>query len=234
MRKDIILSVKNLNVAFDKEVVVKNLNFKVRVGEFISIIGPNGSGKSTLLKALLNLIPYEGEIKWKENIKINYLPQWFSKEKFSIIPMSVKDFFYLKTKDEETIKKAVNTVGLEYSKIMEKNPSELSTGQFQRLLIAWTFIDNPDVVLLDEPTTGIDVGGEKTIYDLLYKMWKERKTTIFMVTHEINVVYYYSTSVLCLHKRCLSFGKPNQVLNEKLLSETYGMKIKFHMHRGEE
>ena len=228
---EIILKVKNLKVSFGKETVIENLSFKVKRGDFISIIGPNGSGKTTLLKALLGLIKYEGEIEWKKGIKINYLPQWFSKESFSVIPITVKEFFELKNTDEEKIKKAIEMVGLEYKKVLNKNPHELSAGQFQRLLIAWTFVDEPDVVLLDEPTTGIDIGGEKTIYHLLYKFWKEKGMTILMVTHELNIVYYYSTNVLCLHKRCLAFGKPEDVLNEKILTKTYGIKIKFHKHK---
>ncbi len=228
---EIILDVKNLKVSFGKENVIENLSFRVKKGEFVSIIGPNGSGKTTLLKALLGLVKYNGQIKWKKGIKINYLPQWFSRENFSAIPITVKEFFKLKNVDEEKIKKAIEMVGLEYKKVLNKNPYELSAGQFQRLLIAWTFVDEHDVVLLDEPTTGIDVGGEKTIYDLLYKFWKEKGTTIFMVTHELNIVYYYSTNVLCLHKSCQAFGKPENVLNEEILTKTYGIRIKFHAHK---
>ena len=228
--KETILKVKNLTVSFGKEKVIDRLSFSVKQGEFISIIGPNGSGKTTLLKALLSLIPYQGKIEWKSDIKINYLPQWFSKENFATIPMSVKEFFHLKTKNESRIRRAIKVVGLPL-RVLNKNPSTLSTGQFQRVLTAWTFVDFPDVVLLDEPTAGIDVGGEKTIYDLLQNFWKERGATILMVTHELNVVYYYSTNVLCLHKKCLAFGKPEDVLKEGVLTQTYGVKIKFHRHK---
>jgi len=226
-----ILEVKNLSVSFGKEKIIDSLSFNVKENEFVSIIGPNGSGKTTLIKALLGLIPYEGKIKWKEGVKINYLPQWFSKENFSLIPMTVEEFFELKRIDKEKMREACQAVGLNFKKIKKINPHKLSAGEFQRLLIAWSFIDDPDVLLLDEPVTGIDVSGEKTIYDLLYKFWKEKKKTIFMVTHDLNVVYYYSTSVLCLHKKCMAFGKPKDLLKESILTEIYGMKIKFHGHR---
>ena len=231
MKSEFILEVKNLNVSFGKEKVIENLSFKVRNNEFISIIGPNGSGKSTLLKALVGLVPYEGKIKWKNGLKINYLPQSFSRENFNLVPISVEEFFELKNVKREEIKENLEKVGLNYEKVRNKNPAELSGGEFQRMLIAWTFVDNPDVVLLDEPTSGIDVGGEKTIYDLLYKYWKEEKKTIFLVTHEIEIVYKYSTNVLCLNKRCVTFGKPKEVLTKESLEKLYGMEISMHTHK---
>ena len=228
---EIILEVKNLSVEFDGEKIIDRLSFKVKRGEFISIIGPNGSGKTTLLKALLGLIPYKGKIKWKKDMKINYLPQWFSKENFNSLPISVKEFFELKGIKEDKMYSLLSKVGVSYNRLKHKNPGKLSAGQLQRILLAWTFSDDPDVVLLDEPTTGIDVGGKKTIYDLLSLFWKGRKVTIFIVTHEINIVSSLSTNVICLHKKCLAFGKPEDVLQTPILEKTYGTKIKFHTHR---
>jgi len=227
MRSEIVLEVKNLSVSFGKEKVIENLSFKVRENEFISIIGPNGSGKSTLLKALVGLVPYEGEIKWKKGLKINYLPQSFSRENFNLVPISVEEFFELKNVKREKINENLEKVGLNYEKFKNKNPAELSGGEFQRMLIAWTFVDNPDVVLLDEPTSGIDVDGQKFVYDLLYKYWKEEKKTIFLVTHEIEMIYKYSTNVLFLHKGQLIFGKPKKVLRKKYLKKLYETENKY-------
>src|SRR4030043_445756 len=88
-----ILEVKNLNVRFDKEEVVKDLNFGVEKGEILTILGPNGAGKSTLLRALMGFLPYQGEVSWQEGAKISYLPENLSRESFRVIPLSLKDFF---------------------------------------------------------------------------------------------------------------------------------------------
>ncbi|MCD6367900.1 MAG: metal ABC transporter ATP-binding protein [Candidatus Aenigmarchaeota archaeon] len=229
--KDTILEVKNLTVKLDGEKIIEKLSFSVNPGDILTVIGPNGAGKTTLLRALLGLINYEGKIKWKKGIKVNYLPQGISKEKFSRMPISIKEFFRFKEKSDEKILSMFKEVGLDVGKeFLEKNPGNLSSGQFQRLLIAWSLIDDPDVLLLDEPTSGIDVGGEKTIYSLLKKMWSKTKITIILVTHDLNVVYAYSNRCLCLSKVSSCYGPPRKILTPKSLQKIYNMEIKFYKH----
>ena len=116
--------------------------------------------------------------------------------------------------------------------MLRKHLGHLSSGQFQRILVAWALINNPDVLIFDEPTTGIDVGGEQTIYSLLYRFWKEKQTTIILVTHDLNVVYKYSGNVLCLHKGTFCcYGMPREVLTPKALEKLYGTEIKFYKHK---
>ncbi|MCD6478039.1 MAG: metal ABC transporter ATP-binding protein [Candidatus Aenigmarchaeota archaeon] len=226
---DTILKVKKLSVNFGRDIILKNLSFEVKRGEILTIIGPNGAGKTTLLRALLNIISYEGEVVWKDGIKVNYLPQRLSKEKFSLLPISVREFFKFKKPSEDDVLKMLKEVGLE-KRVLDKNPAELSSGQFQRMLIAWSLIDNPDVLLLDEPTTGIDVSGEETIYSLLNRFWKERNLTILMVTHDLNVVYAYSTNCLCTCKERVCYGPPKKVLTPQALQRIYKTEIKFYKH----
>ncbi len=224
-----ILKVKNLTVKFGKEVVVSNVSFSVERGEVLTIIGPNGSGKTTLLRALLGIIPYEGKVWWKPGIKVNFLPQHLSKLTFSKIPMTVSEFFKLKTIEEREVKSMLKRVGLN-TKVLNKNPSELSMGQFQRVLIAWSLIDKPDVLLMDEPMTGIDVGGLKTVYSLLESFWKKEGLTILMVTHDLNVVYSLSTRCLCMCKDMACYGPPKEILTPETLKKLYGGSIKFFKH----
>ncbi len=226
---DIILEVRNLCVEIGGERIIDNLSFTVKEGEILTIIGPNGAGKTTLLRALLGLIPYKGSVKWKNGIKISYLPQRLSKDAFSYFPISVKDFFAYRCKDEKKIVRMLKKVGLS-KEILEKNPANLSTGQFQRMLIAWSLITEPDVLLYDEPMSGIDLSGEETIYSLLKKFWKKRSLTILLVTHDLNVVYAYSTNCLCMSKAKFCYGPPKKILTPEALQEIYGMKIKFYKH----
>lgn len=227
-----ILKIENLNVKFGKEEIIKNLSFEVRKGEFLIFLGPNGAGKSTLLKAILGLIPYHGKIIWPEKLKISYLPERLGREKFKESELLVKEFFKIKEESEKKIFDILKSVGLEASKVLNKNPGNLSSGQFQRMLIAWSLISEPEVLLFDEPATGIDIGGEETVYSLLGKFWKEKNLTILLVTHDLNIVYKYATNILCLSKkgfRC--FGPPREILTPKVLEKIYGTEIKFYEHK---
>ena len=153
-----ILTVDNLNVSFNGEIILKNLSFTVNKNEVLVILGPNGAGKTTLLRALLGLIPYEGTITWHRN-NISYLPPQEFFARTNLPPLNIQEFFAFKNVPQKKIFTILESVGLEKS-ILKKQFSTLSTGEFQRMLIAWSLVGEPEVLLFDEPTSGIDVGGE--------------------------------------------------------------------------
>jgi len=227
MDKKIILDVKNLSVSFGREEILKNLSFSVYEDEVLAILGPNGGGKTTLLKALLNIVPYKGEIKWKENIKIGYVPQRLNQIKD--IPLNIKEFFELEDIKVEEILNILKILGLKED-VLFKKINELSNGQFQRILIGWSIVKNPEVLLFDEPLTGIDIGGQETVYNLLAKLKKEKKFTIIFVTHELSIVNNLADNVLCLNKQMLCNSPPEKVLNPELLSRLYSEEVKFYHH----
>jgi len=232
--KEPILKVKNLNVKFGKEEVIKNLSFEVKKGEFLIVLGPNGAGKTTLFKAILELVPSSGEIVWSEGKipKISYLPERLSQDKFKNLAITVKEFFRFKESSDEKIFTILKAVGLEPNEILNKNPGNLSSGQFQRMLISWSLISEPKILFFDEPATGVDIGGEETIYSLLEKFWKEKNLTILLVTHDLNIVYKYASNVLCLSKKeVCCFGPPKEILTPKALEKIYGTGIKFFEHK---
>ena len=230
----IILEVKNLTVKLDQEKVIDNLSFSVRENEFLTIIGPNGSGKSVLLKALLDLLPFEGQIKWKGRNRIGYLPQGLTQLVIAKnFPMTIYDFFTLKNPvpEKKEIIKYINLVGLD-EKELDKTMGNLSGGQFQRMFFAWVLISKPQILFLDEPTTGIDIGGGETIYTLLREIWEKENLTIFIVSHDLNIVSAHSTNVLCLNRKKHScYGPPLEVLTPQKLKEVFGMEIKFYTHK---
>jgi len=235
MNNNLILKVRNLNVRMDGQKIIEDLSFEVKEREIFTILGPNGAGKTTLLRTLLGLTPYQGEISWEKfgsysNPKIGYLPDRLSRAKFRGLPISIKDFFKFKENSDKKILEMLKSVGLKDARIFEKNPGDLSSGQFRRMLIGWVLIGNPQVLFLDEPTTGIDIGGEETIYSLLHKFWEEKHLTILLVTHDLNIVYSSSTNVLCLYKEGICSGPPREVLSPELLEKLYGTKIKFYEH----
>ncbi len=227
MQSDLILKVTDLGVELEGEKIINNLSFEVKRGDILTILGPNGAGKTVLLKTLLGLLPHRGEIKWKKNIKIGYVPQRlpFIKD----VPLSVKDFLKLKKSFDEEIKETLNSVGFKEN-LLEKKVGDLSSGQFQRILVAWSLIGNPQVLLFDEPTTGIDIEGEETVYRLLVKLKKERELTILLVTHDLSVVYTFSNYVICLNKQPICCGFPQEILTPENLQKLYGAEVKYYRH----
>jgi len=209
----ILLTVKNLNVKLAGQKILKNLSFQVNQGEILTILGANGAGKTVLLKTLLGFLPYEGEIHWHQKLKIAYLPQGLNQ------PPST-----------EEINKFLTLVGLK-KEIFLKAANSLSSGQFQRMLVAWTLVSHPQVLFFDEPTAGIDIGGGETIYSLIQTIWRKENLTIFLVTHDLNIVYKNSTNVLCLQRKGHScFGPPKSILSPKMLTQIFDTEIKFYEH----
>ena len=223
-----ILKVKNLNVKLDGEEIIKDLSFEVKEGEVLTILGPNGAGKTVLLKTLLGILPYEGEIDWRKEVKIGYVPQRlpFIKD----MPMSVKEFFALENVSERGTKEVLKSIGTGQD-ILKKKIGELSSGQFQRILIGWALASDPGILLFDEPLAGVDVGGQESVYNLLEKLKKEKDLTILFVTHELSIVYKFSDRVLCLNKRMLCYGAPKEILIPERISELYSGEIKFYQHK---
>lgn len=200
-----ILEVKNLNVTLDNEKIINNLSFSLERNEILTILGPNGSGKSVLVKTLLGIFPYQGEIIWHIKPKIGYLPQNLNQLALKNYPLNVLDFFYIKDKNlkKEEIAKHLELVGLE-NKILNKKIGILSGGQFQRLLIAWVLIKKPELIFFDEPTMGIDLTKNETIFSLLKKIKEKENLTIVLITHDLNIIYKYSDYVLCLKHKNIS------------------------------
>lgn len=233
MEKDIILEVKNLNVTLDGEEILRDISFEVKRGEALAVIGPNGAGKTVLFRTLLGLLPFRGEIHWAKDVQIAYVPQKLAIDRS--VPITVREFFLLKSqsfwfpKGEfiSHIQHEFLLLGLGEA-ILEKSLGELSGGQFQRALVAWAMLNHPDVLLFDEPTAGVDVGFEDTVYTIMRKVQKERGTTILLISHDLNVVYRYADEVLCLNQEMLCHGKPAEVLTSKALSHLYGEISVYH------
>ena len=231
MSDEIILEVKDLEVQFegDASPIIKHINFSVKKGDVLAVLGPNGAGKSVLFRALLGLVPHKGEIIWKENVRIGYVPQKLAVEKD--FPITVKEFLTLKKDGKKhDITHALTAVGLSDHKIQHQRLGDLSGGQFQRVLIAWSLVGNPDVLLFDEPTAGVDLTGEETIYNLLHHLQDIQGLTIILISHDLMVVSKYANSVVCINKQQICFGEPESILNTENLTKLYGGETKLYHH----
>jgi zinc transport system ATP-binding protein len=217
-----ILQVSNLTVEISNQPIINHLDFKIKRGITLAIVGPNGAGKTTLFRALLNLVPYTGKIEWKGKIKIGYVPQILSVRD---IPISVKEFLALKNESEDDMKAALTSVGLDGEAVLEKSLSTLSGGQMRRVLIAWAIVDNPDVLLFDEPTSGVDLDSEEAIYGMLRNLTAKNEITLLLISHDLHIVREYSDYALALNKCLVFFGESKEVMNPETQKLIYGEPI---------
>jgi zinc transport system ATP-binding protein len=235
MNHEAILTVENLNIAFDGNKIIEDLNFEVKKGDIMAVIGPNGAGKTVLFRALLGLVPYTGKISWQEGVRVGYVPQRFVVERH--MPLSVNEFLEYKKGGKNKIKEVLNWVGLDgrdehhlVHHLLKRPLGVLSGGELQKVLIAFALLGSPKVLLFDEPTTGIDIGGEETIYNLLKKIKSEHDLTIIFISHDIHVVYKYANNVLCINREKICLGPPHEALSSDELKKLYGTDVGIYPH----
>lgn len=225
---DYILKVSNLGVKLQNQTLLDHLSFNVEKGKTLAILGPNGAGKTILLKTLLNLVPHSGLVEWTEKVKIGYVPQYVA---VSDIPMSVREF--LSIGNGANVEEALKKVRLNDSNILNKRLGVLSGGQLRRVLIAWALNDNPNVLLLDEPTTGVDMDSEEPIYLMLNEIKKIQRITIFLITHNIHIVQEYADDLLAINK-CVTFCGPSaEIAKPDIQRQIYGETVCVETERGE-
>jgi zinc transport system ATP-binding protein len=211
-----LLKVSNLKVQLQNQIILENVYFQIKKGTILAIVGPNGAGKTVLFRALLNLVPYSGIIEWSEKAKIGYVPQNVSVKD---IPISVKEF--LSYKKDSDIEGALQSVRLD-SSILNKTLGILSGGQLRRVLIAWALIDDPNVLLFDEPTVGVDIGGEESIFVMFSELRRKKDMTMLLITHDIHLVKEYTDKLLALSKCTTFFGDSSQIAEPSLQQKIYG------------
>ncbi len=215
--KDYVLKVSNLKVELQNQIILDHVTFEIKRGTTLAIVGPNGAGKTVLFKTLLNLLPYTGKIEWAEKTKIGYVPQEIAVKD---IPISVKEF--LSYRDHADVESALAAVRLTDKSLLNKSLGVLSGGQLRRVLIAWAIIDNPNVLLFDEPTNGVDVGSEESIFVMLDALKKEKNITMLLITHDIHLVKEYTSQLLGLNKCATYFGESQKIADPALQQKIYG------------
>ena len=217
-----ILNVSNLTIEISNQPILDNLNFKIQRGVTLAVVGPNGAGKTTLFRALLNLVPYTGKIEWRGKVKIGYVPQILSVRD---IPISVREFLAFKNESEQDMMAVLASVGLNSDIIIDKSLATLSGGQMRRVLIAWAIVDKPDVLLFDEPTSGVDLDSEEAIYGMLRRLTAKNGITLLLISHDLHIVREYSDYALALNKCLVFFGESKEVMNPTTQKQIYGEPI---------
>lgn len=226
-----ILSVTNLQVTLANKPIIRNLSFEVNEGDCLAIIGPNGSGKSVLLNVLMDLLPYEGEVRWKAKARLGYIPQKIAPDRQ--LPVRVEDLLQAKARflklPATELASVCEEVGLT-PEIIGSPLGTLSGGQFQKALIAFALLGRPNVLLFDEPTASLDEITEERIYDLLHTLQTRNAITVILVSHDLTVVYRYANKVLCLSRGKPCLGAPREILTPEMLEELYGAPPRYYQH----
>lgn len=241
-----IIEIKNINFGYNEsEKIIEDISFNIHLGDYVGLIGPNGGGKSTLIKIILGLIkPQNGEIKlfgqdindFKDWSKIGYVPQKATHfdTKFPITVSEVVSMGRPKLfrplgldtkKDKKIIKQSLNDV--EMWDYKDRLLSDLSGGQQQRVFIAKALAGEPEIIFLDEPTTGVDTKTQEKFYMLLRKLNLEKDLTLVLVTHDINIVATEATEIAFLNKHLTYFDNPEKFIGSKDLKNIFGENVKF-------
>ena len=217
--KKILLKVENVGISVNGKSLVRGVSLEVKKGEIVTLIGPNGSGKSTTVKIALGIYKkIDGKVKTYTD-KIGYVPQ-----KISIdwtLPIRVLDFMTLTEElTQDQINSALNLTGVEHLK--NKSLSNLSGGEFQRVLIARAISKQPELLVLDEPVQGVDFKGEIALYKLIKEISEKMKCGILLISHDLHVVMSATDFVVCLNGHVCCSGTPHKVVQDNKYRELFG------------
>ncbi|HEY0456242.1 MAG TPA: metal ABC transporter ATP-binding protein [Verrucomicrobiae bacterium] len=242
-----IISVRNVHVTLGGVSVLRGVNLDVPRGALVALIGPNGSGKTTLLRAILGLQKIAaGDIQLfgKRSInsvlnQVGYVPQRLNLERSFIV--SVREFLAMRLKEtsswfwqshkkiDQQLREAMAEIGVE--SLLDRPLAQLSGGQMQRVMIAFSLLRKPELLLLDEPTAGVDTPGELTFYDLIAEVQARHHLTVVLVSHDLSMVYSHASWVYALNGVICCEGPPEQVMNEESLKQAYGIHVSpYHHH----
>ncbi len=248
MVKETVIQLTNVTVVFRELVAVEDVSLQINHGEFLALIGPNGSGKTTLVKTILGLLtPVSGTVTLfghspdklpkKEWSRVGYVPQ---AAKIDLhFPIQVRDvvlmgrygqiglFHRPGKRDYEAAHLALERVGI--TELAERQIGRLSGGQRQRVLVARALATEPELLILDEPTTGVDVGMAEGLFELLGGFHREGMTVI-VVSHDVGVVAQYVSQVACMNRRLVAHGLPAETLQPAVMECMYGSKASLVGH----
>ncbi|WP_114965633.1 metal ABC transporter ATP-binding protein [Alkalilacustris brevis] len=206
-----LITARGLGVGFGGPLVLRDVDFTIAPGEIVTIVGPNGSGKSVLLRALLGILaPRRGQVTRRRGLRVGYVPQRLHIDQ--ALPMPVHRFLSLPQRHgPEAQARVLARVGV--PDVAHKQMTVLSGGQFQRVLLARALLAEPELLVLDEPTQGLDQPGTAAFYRLIEAVRGELGCAVLSVSHDLHVVMSASDRVICLNGHICCQGTPQVVLN---------------------
>lgn len=225
MNKDAktLLKIDNLSLVIESKEILHNISFEIKEGEIVTIIGPNGSGKSSLLKCIIGLLDnYSGKILKDKNLVLGYMPQRIYIN--DNLPLTVANFLEL------SANKKTSSIKIDYvaeitgiKKILNSPMQKISGGEMQFVLLAKALLKDPNLLILDEPTQGIDVRGQVSFYKLIEELRKHKNLACLMVSHDLHIVMKNTDYVICLNHHICCHGEAHTINEHKEFQNLFSM-----------
>lgn len=204
-----LVSLDRISVAFGERNVLSDISLNLQSGRILTLLGPNGAGKSTLVRVVLGLLsPTAGTLHKQPNLRIGYVPQKLHLD--ATLPLTVGRFMRLRPGvKQQDILPALKRV--QAAHLLDQPMQKLSGGETQRVLLARALLNQPQLLVLDEPTQGVDVNGQLALYDLINQLRQEFDCGVLMVSHDLHLVMAKTSKVLCLNQHVCCSGAPEVV-----------------------
>ncbi len=241
--REVLLSLVGVHLGYGRKTVLREVDLSIRRGDFLGVVGPNGSGKTTLLRALLGILrPQKGEILRQPSLPLRagYVPQQGTLDE--AFPLTVRDIVLMgrygsmglgrrpQRQDHERVYQSAAVVGVEG--LLSRRYRELSGGQKQRVLLARALAAEPNLLILDEPTSGMDLCGEKAFMDLVRSLHETQGLTVVLVSHLLHVVASYVKRLALVGEGRLWVGPLEEMLRSEKLSQIYQTPVRVHHWKG--
>lgn len=223
-----LVTAERVEVCAGNKRLLHDVDLRIEAGEIVTVIGPNGAGKSTLLKAIIGAVPISaGTIEKRAGLRIGYTPQKIQFER--TMPITVLRFLSLAGRFPKGARADV-LEKTDVAHLRNAHMADLSGGEFQRVLLARALLRNPDLLILDEPTQGLDQPAEARFYRLLADVRKETGVGVLMVSHDLHVVMAQSDRVVCLNGHVCCSGAPAHVSADPSYKELFGSRAEFALY----
>jgi zinc transport system ATP-binding protein len=215
-----LISARGLTVLRGKRAVLQSVDIEIGPSEIVTLIGPNGAGKTTLVRALLGIeVLASGTVERSRDLAIGYVPQRFDLDR--AIPMTVERFLALgRERDRKSQQLVLEEVGA--PSLLDRQFSELSGGELQRVLLARALLRNPTLLVLDEPVRGVDYSGEADLYALIARLRTDRGVGVLLISHDLHVVLAASDRVICINRHVCCHGVPEDVARHPEYARLFG------------
>ncbi|MCL6414281.1 zinc ABC transporter ATP-binding protein ZnuC [Aestuariirhabdus sp. Z084] len=215
-----LLKVRDICFSRQQRRLLDRVSFDLHPGEIMTLIGPNGAGKTTLVRIILGLIKADsGHCERQSRLRIGYMPQKIHIE--PTFPLTVEGFLKLNGKpSQDQLDAALHRVDI--SQLARQRLQKLSGGEMQRVLLARALLQKPQLLVLDEPVQGVDINGQRELYNLIRSIRDEQGCAVLMISHDLHLVMAATDHVICLNHHVCCSGHPDQVSNHPAYLELFG------------
>jgi zinc transport system ATP-binding protein len=219
-QSQVLIAARDISKDFAERKVLQNVSLELTPGKAVTLIGPNGAGKTTLVRILLGLLqPDAGRIERRSDLRIGYMPQRLALQ--ATLPLTVDRFLKLANKRQgSSIAATLQLLNIEH--LAAQQMISISGGELQRVLLARALLQEPQLLVLDEPAQGVDLNGQAELYQLIGRIRAERGCAVLMISHDLQLVMSTTDEVICLNHHVCCHGEPEQVSTDPAFLDLFG------------